>query len=253
MTEYDRTDIPTAYDRGRDHGPHLLALWTRALEAHLTRPPARILDLGCGTGRFSDALSAHFRADVIGLDPSVKMLSQALAKPHGTRVRYARACAEAMPLPAESVDVIFMSMSLHHFSSHDQAATECCRVLRADGRLFIRNGTREQIPAYPYYPFFPASHPILEEVLPASARIRATFEAAGFRLIAQDLITQEIAPDWATYADKLATRSDSVLARLSDEDFERGIAAIRRHAERAERGDREAVTEPIDLFVFHGE
>ena len=250
MTEYDRTDIPTAYDRGRDHGPHLFELWTRALAGHIERPPAHILDLGCGTGRFADALSGYFQADVIGLDPSVKMLGQALAKPHSTRVRYARACAEAMPLPAGSVDVIFMSMSLHHFSSHDQAAGECRRVLRDDGRLFIRNGTREQIPAYPYYPFFPASHPILEEVLPAGARIRATFEAAGFQLVAQDLITQEIAPDWATYAEKLTTRSDSVLARLSDEDFERGIAAIRR---RAERGDREAVTEPIDLFVFRRE
>jgi ubiquinone/menaquinone biosynthesis C-methylase UbiE len=222
-------------------------LWTRALEAHLARRPAHILDLGCGTGRFSDALSAHFAADVVGLDPSVKMLGQALAKPHSARVRYARASAEAMPLGSGSIDVIFMSMSLHHFSSHAQAAAECRRVLRADGRLFIRNGTREQIPFYPYYPFFPASHPILEDVLPASARIRETFEAAGLQLIAQDLVTQEIAPDWTTYAEKLTTRSDSVLARLSDEEFERGIAAVRLHAQRA---DPEAVVEPIDLFVF---
>jgi ubiquinone/menaquinone biosynthesis C-methylase UbiE len=247
VTEYDRTDIPSAYDRGRDHGPHLLELWTRALEAHLARPPAQILDLGCGTGRFSDALSTHFRADVVGLDPSIKMLSQALAKPHGARVRYARACAEAIPLRSGSIDVIYMSMSLHHFTNHGQAAEECRRVLRADGRLFIRNGTREQIPAYPYYPFFPASHPILEEVLPSSARILETYEAAGFQLIAQDLVRQEIAPDWATYADKLTTRSDSVLARLSEADFDNGIAAIRRHAQRA---DCEAVVEPIDLFVF---
>ena len=247
MTEYDRTDIPSAYDRGRDHGPHLLELWARALEAYLARPPAQILDLGCGTGRFSDALSVHFGADVVGLDPSAKMLSQALAKPHAGRVRYARARAEAMPLRSGSIDMVFMSMSLHHFSSHEQAAEECRRVLRTDGRLFIRNGTREQIPFYPYYPFFPASHPILEEVLPSSARIRETYEAAGFHLVAQDLISQEIAPDWATYADKLTTRSDSVLARLSDEAFKSGIAAIRRHAEHA---DREAVVEPIDLFVF---
>ena len=247
MTEYDRTDIPTAYDRGRDHGPQLLELWTRALEAHLVRPPAQILDLGCGTGRFSDALSGHFGADVVGLDPSVKMLSQALAKRHTGRVRYARACAEAMPLRSGSIDMVFMSMSLHHFSSHEQAAEECRRVLRAPGRLFIRNGTREQIPFYPYYPFFPASHPILEEVLPSSVRIREMYEAAGFRQVAQDLVTQEIAPDWTAYAEKLTTRSDSVLARLSDQDFERGIAAIRRHAERA---DAEPVVEPIDLFVF---
>jgi ubiquinone/menaquinone biosynthesis C-methylase UbiE len=247
VTEYDRTNIPDAYDRGRDHGPGLLELWTRAIEAHLDRAPALILDLGCGTGRFSDALSSRFRAEVIGLDPSVKMLSQAAAKPHSTRVRYARACAEAMPLRTGSIDVIFMSMSLHHFSNHEQAAAECQRVLGTDGRLFIRNGTREQIPFYPYYPFFPTTHPILEEVLPPSGRICATFEAAGLRLVAQDLINQEIAPDWATYADKLTTRSDSVLARLSDEDFERGIVAIRRHAA---AGPSEAVVEPIDLLVF---
>jgi ubiquinone/menaquinone biosynthesis C-methylase UbiE len=247
VTIYDRTDIPSAYDRGRDHGPHLLELWTRALERHLVRRPTQIVDLGCGTGRFSDALSAHFDADLVGLDPSVKMLSQALAKPHGERVRYARACAEAMPLRSGSIDVIFMSMSLHHFTNHDQAAEECRRVLRADGRLFIRNGTREQIPFYPYYPFFPSSHPILEEVLPSSARTRETYEAAGFQLVAQDLVHQEIAPDWTTYADKLTTRSDSVLARLSDDDFDNGIAAIRRHAQGA---GPEAVVEPIDLFVF---
>lgn len=247
MTEYDRTDIPSAYDRGRDHGPQLLTLWTDALRTHLIHPPRQILDLGCGTGRFSDALSTHLNADVVGLDPSVKMLSQAAAKPHSARVRYARACAEAMPLGSGTIDAIFMSMSLHHFTSHEQAAAECRRVLRPDGRLFIRNGSREQIPFYPYYPFFPSSHPILEEVLPSVARIRETFEAAGLRLIAQDLINQEIAPDWSTYADKLTTRSDSVLARLSDEDFESGIAAIRRQAT---AGHSEAVVEPIDLLVF---
>jgi len=37
----------------------------------------RILDLGCGTGRFSAALRARFEAEVIGIDPSKKMLEQA--------------------------------------------------------------------------------------------------------------------------------------------------------------------------------
>jgi ubiquinone/menaquinone biosynthesis C-methylase UbiE len=247
VTDYDRSDLPAAYDRGRDHGPAQLEIWVRAVAGHLARAPAQILDLGCGTGRFSDTLSAYFRADVIGLDPSGKMLRQAAAKPHGSGVRYARGCAEAMPLRSGSIDLIYMSMSLHHFSNPERAARECRRVLHADGCVFIRTGTREQIPAYPYYPFFPASHPILVEVLPSSCRVCELYEAVGFRLIAQDVITQTIAPDWAAYADKLTTRSDSVLARLSDEDLERGIAAIRRHGIGR---PPEAVVEPIDLFVF---
>lgn len=247
MTEYDRTDIPAAYDRGRDHGPEVMDLWMREVAARTQGTPARILDLGCGTGRFADALSVRFNAEVLGLDPSFQMLSRALAKRRGDRVRYIRARGEAMPVPSASIDLIFSSMCFHHFTDPDLVACECRRVLRGEGRIFIRTGTREQVPAYAYYPFFPTSHPILEEVLPDSGRIRDVFEGAGFQLVAQDLVTQVIAPDWATYADKLGTGADSVLARLDREDFNRGVEAVRQHAA---GGAIQAVTEPIDVFVF---
>ncbi|MES2176744.1 MAG: hypothetical protein V4550_02675 [Gemmatimonadota bacterium] len=57
MTDYDRTDIPTGYDRARDHGPEVLDLWMRTIAAHVEgRSITRILDLGCGTGRGGEAL-----------------------------------------------------------------------------------------------------------------------------------------------------------------------------------------------------
>ena len=33
--DYDLTDIPAVYDRGRDHGPEVLNLWMQAIESHL--------------------------------------------------------------------------------------------------------------------------------------------------------------------------------------------------------------------------
>jgi ubiquinone/menaquinone biosynthesis C-methylase UbiE len=247
MTNYDATDIPAAYDRGRDHGPELLDLWMDAIASHLEEPPGRILDLGCGTGRFSDVLALRFHADVIGLDPSFKMLGQAVQKRRAGRVHYQLGRGEAIPLRSSSLDVIFMSMSLHHFSDPARAAAECRRVLRDRGYVFIRTGTRERIPSYPYYPFFPTSHPLLEEVLPACGTVREIFQVAGLTMIAWDLIRQTIAPDWETYAEKLAAGADSVLARLEREDFDNGIAAVRQHAFLAKA---QAVVEPIDLFVF---
>src|SRR5207247_7220831 len=69
--DYDLTDIPAAYDRGRDHGPEFLDLWMHALDPHFKAlSVASILDLGCGTGRFSEALSAHFTDVVVGFDPT---------------------------------------------------------------------------------------------------------------------------------------------------------------------------------------
>jgi hypothetical protein len=140
-----------------------------------------------------------------------------------------------------------MSMSLHHFTAPQLAAFECRRALRVGGSIVVRTGTRERIPTYPYYPFFPGSHPILEEVLPRVAAATHLFEAAGLCTVSSELVSQTIAPDWHTYADKLGANADSVLARLSRAEFDEGIRAVRRHAGESVA---EPVVEQIDLLVF---
>ena len=65
-----------------------------------------ILDLGCGTGRFSEGLAEKFDATVIGIDPSAKMLERARAKNRDYRVQYYQGQADSIPLPGQSVDVI---------------------------------------------------------------------------------------------------------------------------------------------------
>jgi ubiquinone/menaquinone biosynthesis C-methylase UbiE len=248
MTDYDLTDIPAVYDRGRDHGPKVLDLWMRTVAAHVDgRSVARVLDLGCGTGRFSEGLAAEFNAEVIGLDPSFKMLRAARAKHRDPRVHYQLGRAEAMPLARGSVDLIFLSMSMHHFTDRVGAARECRRVLSDEGIVVVRTGTREQIPSYPYVPFFPSSRGLLETVLPASAEVSALFAVAELQCLASHIVQQTIAPDWTAYAEKLAAGGDSILAQLSRGDFEAGLGAIRRYA--ATDG-RRPVVEAIDLFVF---
>src|SRR5687767_3582624 len=197
------------------------------------RVPA-ILDLGCGTGRFTQALADTFDADTVGTDPSRKMLEQARAKPSSSRVRYEHASGETLPLPDASIGLVFMSMVFHHFLDPPQVARECRRVTQASGLIFLRNGTREGIPSYPYLGYFPESHPILEKRLPACAYIRDVFETAGFRTIDAGALNQQLAPTYADYADKIAAGGDSILAELSAEDFARGLAALRSHAARVD-------------------
>jgi len=248
VVDYDRTSIPEGYDRGRDHGPEALALWMSVIESRTRgRSIHRILDLGCGTGRFSQGLASRFDAEVVGVDPSRKMLAIARGKPHESRVRYVEGRAEAIPLEAGSVDMIFTSMTFHHFTDRALAASECRRVLRPGGALLVRTATREQIESYAYVPFIPVTRALHEEVLPTLAEIRSVFESAGFRLISSELVTQTIAPTWRVYAEKLAAGGDSVLARVSATELEAGLERVRQHAAAV---DPHAVTEPIDLLVF---
>jgi ubiquinone/menaquinone biosynthesis C-methylase UbiE len=246
--DYDLTDIPAVYDRGRDHGPEVLNLWMTVIESHVDGGSiSTILDLGCGTGRFSESLASRFGARVVGVDPSQKMLDEARRKRQGKGIHYQRGTAEAIPLVGGAVDMIFMSMSFHHFGDPERAARECRRVLRADGNVVIRTGTREQIPSYPYVPFFPSARSMLEDLLPDRLRLRAVFETAGFHWVESQIVTQTVAPGWAAYADKLSAGGDSVLARLAEDELARGLEAVRRYGDGSAG---QSVVEPIDVLFF---
>ena len=246
--DYDQTKIPEMYARGRDHGPVFLEQWMKVVAGHVDPAGVHdILDLGCGTGRFSNALATRFNANLVGIDPSTKMLQQALNSPSYSRVFYANGVAEALPLASNSVDVIFISMVFHHFTDPRSVAEECKRVLRSHGRVFLRTASMEKISMYPYVPFFPASWRLLEQRVPSLTFQRGVFEDAGFRTLASEVVTQEIAPDYSAYADKLALKADSILASLDDRDFQAGLHALRSAA--ATMPPR-AVTEPIDVVVF---
>jgi len=90
--------------------PETLRLWQDLLSAHIDRAAiSLVIDLGCGTGRFSEVLAAHFGVHVIGVDPSEKMVDQARRKPATGNVDYRQGTAEALPLPDGCSDLIFMS------------------------------------------------------------------------------------------------------------------------------------------------
>ncbi len=72
------------FDEEPDHGlvdPTVRAAWRQVLLNVLPPQPARILDLGCGTGSIS-VLLAEMGHSVTGIDLSPRMIEQATAKAH---------------------------------------------------------------------------------------------------------------------------------------------------------------------------
>ena len=241
--DYDTTAVAASYDAARGYRPEVLQQWLAIIAAHAPADSELIVDVGCGTGRFSHPLSERLQARVIGIDPSLRMLAVARAKPDGGRVEFREGSAEKLPLAEACADMVFMSMVLHHLADREAAARECRRVLRSGGRLCLRACTRDV--AYPQYRFFP-DMPYRED-LPSTAEILALFEGASLRRRAHATVTQVVAATWQEFADKLALRAYSFLARLPDSEFAAGMAALRAHA--ASRPPEE-ITERIEFFVF---
>lgn len=225
--DYDKTAIPEAYDRGRQMQPGVMALWLDEMASILPRRPERIVDLGCGTGRLSAGLANGYAAQVIGVDPSEKMLREAQAKDLGPDVSFRRGSAETITVESGWADLVFMSMVFHHIDDRETAAAECMRVLAPGGCVAIRNATREQAASVPFNGWFEGFEAVYEARMPALAEITAPFEAAGFRLIGRRVIDQPTHPDWTTFVTRTAQRADSLLIRLPDAAFEAGMARLR--------------------------
>ncbi len=247
--DYDKTEIPSSYDAARGYSPDVLARWLDLISAQVPAAAiSDIIDLGCGTGRYSTALAERFDARVLGIDPSEKMLSAARKNTADDRVDFRPGPGETLPADDAAADMVFMSMVFHHLAEPERTAGECRRVLRPDGFLCLRNSTVDEAGSFPYLDFFPGVRAVIEARLTSRARIREVFEGAGFEMAAHDVVAHRMSPDWSSFADKMALGADSMLARLPDDAFRQGIAALRAHAARTD--PRQPVMVDIDFFVF---
>jgi SAM-dependent methyltransferase len=245
--DYDKTEIAATYDRARGLAPERVRLWRDLLAAHVDQSAVSlVLDLGCGTGRFSELLAEHFGVLVIGVDPSRSMLDQARRKLATGSVVYQQGSAEALPLQDGCTDLVFMSNVFHHCDDPYAVLSECHRVLSQGGYVCIRNGTREL--DFPQRRFFPALEPLVASEIPSRRDIGSAFAAAGFARTVHQTVTEVTASDWPTFVEKSALRADSFLARLSDEDFQQGMAAMRSAGAVVDQDN--PVSEEIDWFVF---
>lgn len=92
------------------------------------RPPARVVDLGCGTGISSRAL-AGFGYAVIGVDPNADMLERARAESSTPSIEWRLGECTATGLEPASVDLVVAAQAFHWFPIEPTVA-ECKRVLR---------------------------------------------------------------------------------------------------------------------------
>lgn len=132
-----------AYDEPLDHGlrdPAVRAAWGDLLVGLLPAPPARVADLGCGTGTLS-VLLAEQGFDVVGVDFSSEMLALAVAKSGSRRgLELVRGDAAAPPLAAATCDVVLCRHVLWALPDPQAVLDRWVRLLRPGGRLVLVEG-----------------------------------------------------------------------------------------------------------------
>ena len=128
----------------------------------LSSPPARVLDVGTGTGAVARLVAARLpEAEIEGIDVSERMIDEARRLTDAPRVRFRVADAQKLPFPDGSFDLVTLGNMIPFFD-------ELARVTAPGGHVLVAYSAGAETPIY----------------VPPD-RLRAGLERAGFKEFAE--------------------------------------------------------------------
>jgi ubiquinone/menaquinone biosynthesis C-methylase UbiE len=179
----------------------------------------RILEVGCGTGRLSEALEQRALARVWAVDASGEMVAR--AKSLGVNARVAR--AEALPFKAGWFDAVVMRMVVH-LVDRGRAFAEAARVLRPEGVLVIATEDPASFDEVWFATYFPSVPELERSRFPGEEALWRELAEAGLpnvevtRLAQARTITRERA------LDVFRSKAYSTFELLPPAEYDSGIA-----------------------------
>ena len=135
---------------------------------------ARVLELGCGTGRLAQALEERALARVWAIDASEAMVER--AKAIGVNARRAR--AEALPFRDGWFDAVVTRMAIH-LVDRPRAFAQAARVLAPAGRLVIATEDPASFEDVWFARFFPSVPELDRARFPSAEALRVELTVAG--------------------------------------------------------------------------
>jgi ubiquinone/menaquinone biosynthesis C-methylase UbiE len=144
-------DDSAAYER-------FIGTWGRAaggifLDWLVAPDGADWLDIGCGTGLFTELIvAARSPATVVAIDQAVGQIAHARSKPVGQRASFELGDAQAMSFSDASFDIVTSALVINFIPDRPRALSEMRRVARRGGMIagYVWDFGEEMSPSGPF-------------------------------------------------------------------------------------------------------
>jgi SAM-dependent methyltransferase len=219
----DFAPLAERYDQLRPAGE----TWEQLADATLAElgEIRRLLDVGCGTGRFAAYAAARTGARVWGVDPSPEMLAQARARAV-PGAGWKLGSAERLPFRDGWFDGVHAHLVLHLVQDAARAVDEVARVAAPGGRVVAATFRLEHFDAFHLNPYFPSVRGIDRARFPAPERLARLFEGAGMEAVSVRPLTQQLSLAPQDLLERVRGRYISTLHLIAEEEYRAGLARL---------------------------
>jgi len=239
----DYSKIAKFYDRVRsDAAPTLVS---RIVKYGKINQNTAILDIGCGTGRFTMSMSTAGNL-LCALEPSIEMLRQAVEKDKSRSVQWIRGDGQHLPFRDSLFDCIYMTAVIHHIERKRMALREFHRVLKTRGICVMMTFSHGAVKKH-ILNDFPGVTKIDLKRIPSVSWLKEIMTMTGFKNVHHHVVQLDegyVSAD--EYLERVRNKYISTLTLLTEEEFRSGLRIFEDRA-RKKYGSR---IRKISRFVF---
>jgi len=225
----DYSKIADYYDKVRPEPADVLL--AKIIEYGKVDADRAVLDVGCGTGRFPIGISNVKNLLVCGLEPSIEMLKQAVAKGKSRNIHWVRGDGQKMPFRDGFFNCVYMTLVLHHIANKEMALREIYRALKNGGKCVIMTTSHYRIKRHVIHDF-PGVTAIDLKRFPSVPSLKKTMMKIGFRAVRYHRVKLDEYVSTDEYLEKVRNKYISTLTLLSEEAFQRGFKIFQQRVRR---------------------
>jgi ubiquinone/menaquinone biosynthesis C-methylase UbiE len=239
-------DYADSFEKYRSKTTETTAALIRSVLRYVpSSPKAKVIDIGCGTGRYALLLASETKAKIFAADLSREMLKKGRQQDNGRHVSWFLGDACRMPFAKESFDAALLFLVLHVVKDSKTALQEIYRILRPGGYCLIFGHSYSQLDRQTIFRLFPEARKLNKRRMLSLTKLKKLAREIGFHHLRTEEFVETITSSRDAFLEKVRSKPNTSLRSMNDDDFQRRYETL----EAAVAGQEKCIEESFSTLL----